>query len=581
MTGPQPAVPEPPAPDEAAAAEVPPQAGESAGVPAQAEETAAADVPAQAGPGEISEITPAGPAPTRLDVSEAGREDAAPGPAETPTGAITGFSGIQKNGMLLGNRYRLSERIATGGMGQVWRAADELLGRPVAVKLLSARHAADEQFRTRFRAEAQYAASLSHRGIARVYDYGESGEGPGVDGSAGGGVPYLVMELVEGEPLSAAISRDGRMPADVTLDIVAQSARALAVAHAAGIVHRDIKPGNLLLTPERQVKITDFGIARAALGAHLTQTGMVMGTAQYVSPEQASAHPVTAASDIYSLGVVAYECLAGHPPFTAEAPIALALAHVNKQPPPLPGDVPAPVAALVGQMLAKDPGARPGSANEVADRASALRTAVRDGQDPWATGPADMADPARWFSDPTPTTPVESQDGPDLGRAGPGTPDGTGTALSPAARPRRRLAPVLAAAAVVLAAAVGIVLALAAGRPAASPARGNGTLSHRPATVPSRHDPRPGSNDVGTFVPSPTSSPAASSAPASSPAAPSSPASPTSSPSPSSSTSAGSPPPSSSPPATSPPPSSPPTTSPPPQVPQAGPQTASAKTQDG
>jgi serine/threonine-protein kinase len=558
-------VPEPPAPDEAAAAEV----------------------PAQAGPGEISEITPAGPAPTRLDVSEAGGEDAAPGPTDTPAEAITGLSGIRKNGMLLGNRYRLSERIATGGMGQVWRATDELLGRPVAVKLLSARHAADEQFRTRFRAEAQYAASLSHRGIARVYDYGESGEAPGVDGSAGAGVPYLVMELVEGEPLSAAITRDGRMPADATLDIMAQAARALAVAHAAGIVHRDIKPGNLLLTPERQVKITDFGIARAALGAHLTQTGMVMGTAQYVSPEQASAHPVTAASDIYSLGVVAYECLAGHPPFTADAPIALALAHVNKQPPPLPGDVPAPVAALVGQMLAKDPEARPGSANEVADRASALRTATRDGQDPSVTGSAEMADPARWFSDPTPATldlgrsgPVESQDGLDLGRAGPGTPDGTGTALSPAARPRRRLAPVLVAAAVVLAAAVGIVLALATGRPAASPSRGHGTPSHRPAAAPSRHDPQPRSNDVGTFVPSPASSPAASSARASSPAAPSSPASPTSSPSPSSSTPAGSPPPSSSPPPTS-SPTPTPTQSSPAQVPQAGPETASAKTQDG
>jgi serine/threonine protein kinase len=583
-------------PGDADEPEVPAQAGEDGApeVPAQPDGDGAAEVPAQARPVEISEATPAGPAPTKLDVNEPAkgqatdreatdREEADSGTAAIPAEAtdreaITGFPEIQKNGLLLGNRYRLNERIAIGGMGQVWRATDELLGRPVAVKLLSARHAADEQFRTRFRAEARYAASLSHRGIARVYDYGESGEAPGAADAPGSGVPYLVMELVEGEPLSAAIARDGRMPADATLDIVAQSARALAAAHAAGIVHRDIKPGNLLLTPERQVKITDFGIARAAMGAHLTQTGMVMGTAQYVSPEQASARQVTAASDIYSLGVVAYECLAGHPPFTAEAPIALALAHVNKQPPPLPDDVPAGVAALVGQMLAKDPEARPASANVVADRASALRAAPQDGQDRWLAGPAELASPATWFADPTPTTPAQSQDGP-------GTPGGTTVAAAvPAARPRRRrVARVLSAAAVVLAAAVGIALALTIGKPGASQHRGHGA-PHHPAAETSSKAPKPaGYHDVGNVSPgpSPTPDPASKSSPA---PPPSSPARPTASSSPSPTKSASQSPASQSPtstPPTSPPPSSPPPSSSPPQVSQAGSQTASAMTQDG
>ena len=211
---------------------------------------------------------------------------------------------------MLNRRYRLTARIAAGGMGEVWRGTDELLGRAVAVKLLSDRHAADEQFRARFRAEARYAASLSHPGIARVYDYGESAVGPAGNGRPGTSTAYLVMELVEGEPLSATLAR-GRMSTGAALDVVAQAASALAAAHEAGIVHRDVKPGNLLITPEGQVKITDFGIARAALAAQLTQSGMVMGTAQYVSPEQATARPVTTATDIYSLGVVGYECLAG------------------------------------------------------------------------------------------------------------------------------------------------------------------------------------------------------------------------------------------------------------------------------
>jgi eukaryotic-like serine/threonine-protein kinase len=269
---------------------------------------------------------------------------------------------------VLDSRYELIERIATGGMGEVWRGNDQMLGRPVAVKLLSAAHAGDEQFRARFRAEARYAAALSHPGIARVYDYGES--------SPLGG-PYLVMELVNGEPLSAILDREGRLSPEATLDIVSQAARALDVAHQAGIVHRDIKPGNLLITADGITKITDFGIAKArsAQEMQLTATGIVMGTALYVSPEQATGAMVTGASDIYSLGVVAYECLAGEPPFIAEQPLAIAIMHKHDPVPPLPFDVPAPVSDLVMAMLAKSPEARPETARHVADRADVIRDA--------------------------------------------------------------------------------------------------------------------------------------------------------------------------------------------------------------
>ncbi len=269
---------------------------------------------------------------------------------------------------VLDGRYRLIERIASGGMGEVWRGADQILGRPVAVKLLSAAHAGDEQFRARFRAEARYAAALSHPGIARVFDYGE-------DSPLGG--PFLVMELVNGEPLAAILERVGRLAPEVTLDIVGQAARALDAAHQAGIVHRDIKPGNLLIMADGITKITDFGIAKAREAqAGLTATGIVMGTALYVSPEQATGSTVTGASDIYSLGVVAYECLAGEPPFIADQPLAIAIMHKHDPVPPLPPDVPAPVSDLVLAMLAKTPGGRPESARHVADRADVVLEAL-------------------------------------------------------------------------------------------------------------------------------------------------------------------------------------------------------------
>ncbi|GGO13263.1 hypothetical protein GCM10010116_26720 [Microbispora rosea subsp. aerata] len=266
---------------------------------------------------------------------------------------------------VLGGRYRLTSPIAAGGMGEVWRADDELLGREVAVKLLGRHVAADATFRDRFRSEARITAALTDPGIAQVFDYGEA------DGMA-----YLVMELVRGEPLSAILARNGALDPDVTLDIVQQTARGLYAAHRAGVIHRDIKPGNLLVTETGQVKITDFGIARALEAAPLTATGTIVGTAQYVSPEQASGTTLTPASDIYSLGVVAYECLAGRPPFTAETPVALALRHINDTPAPLPESVPAPVAALVTAMLAKDPAARPETGPVLLDRVRLLREAL-------------------------------------------------------------------------------------------------------------------------------------------------------------------------------------------------------------
>ncbi|WP_110240410.1 protein kinase domain-containing protein [Nocardioides gilvus] len=247
-------------------------------------------------------------------------------------------------------RYVLVSRIATGGMGEVWRAEDTALGRTVAVKLLKTEYSGDAQFRSRFESEARHAAALTHPGIAAVYDVGESAV------SDGGPLrPFLVMELVDGQPLSNLIRPSAPMDPGAVRDLLAQVGDALGVAHRAGIVHRDIKPANLLVTPERQIKVTDFGIARAAEAVALTQTGQVMGTPQYLSPEQAEGGRATAASDVYSLAVVAFECLTGRRPFEAESPVATALAHLRSPIPDLPTSVPADLAAVVRRGLAKDP----------------------------------------------------------------------------------------------------------------------------------------------------------------------------------------------------------------------------------
>lgn len=261
----------------------------------------------------------------------------------------------------MGDRYKLTERIAIGGMGEVWKAHDEILGRTVAIKILKEEYTGDEAFLRRFRAEARHTALLNHPGIADIYDYGEQ---------AGSG--YLVMELVPGRPLSVILEKEKTLPWEKTLSILAQTGRALQVAHDQGLVHRDVKPGNLLITPTRRVKITDFGIARLADQVPLTATGQVMGTVQYLSPEQATGQHATGSSDIYALGVIGYEALVGHRPFTGESQIAIALKQVNDPPPPLPEDIPAPVRALIMTMLAKEPEQRPENATKMADAAEAL-----------------------------------------------------------------------------------------------------------------------------------------------------------------------------------------------------------------
>ncbi|MDQ1053955.1 cytoskeletal protein RodZ [Arthrobacter sp. SORGH_AS 212] len=265
-------------------------------------------------------------------------------------------------GITLGGRFQLTTRIAIGGMGEVWKAKDLVLGRIVAIKVLKEEYTGDPGFLQRFRAEARHTALLNHVGIANVFDYGEE------EGSA-----YLVMELVPGQPLSSIIEHEHVLSPDRTLSIMAQTARALSVAHAQGLVHRDIKPGNLLITPDGRVKVTDFGIARLADQVPLTQTGQVMGTAQYLAPEQATGQTATGSSDIYSLGVIGYECLTGHRPFSGESQIAIALAQVNDAPPPLPETLPTPVRALLMSMLAKDPKNRPANAIKLAEAAEAIR----------------------------------------------------------------------------------------------------------------------------------------------------------------------------------------------------------------
>jgi serine/threonine protein kinase len=256
-------------------------------------------------------------------------------------------------GRLLGGRYRMEALLASGGMGEVWAARDRLLDRAVAVKVLGGAFAGDGRAAERLRREARAAGRLEHPAIARMLDLGEDG-----------GRPYLVMELLEGESLAERIARAGPMGPAEAARVVAAVADALEAAHRAGVVHRDVKPGNVFLTSDGGVKVLDFGIASAAGDTALT-TGDLLGTAAYLAPERALGHQATAAADVYALGVVLYELLAGRRPFEAGSDIELAMAHVNADPVPLAmvaPSVPPPLAAACQQAMAKDPAARPRSA---------------------------------------------------------------------------------------------------------------------------------------------------------------------------------------------------------------------------
>ena len=288
-------------------------------------------------------------------------------PSDVPCGGFMALS----SGQVLAQRYRLGRRIAVGGMGEVWQADDTRLDRQVAVKVLKPELSGDAEFRHRFQVEARMTASLSHPGIAAVHDYGETAaEGCGTPAP---GVAYLVMELVAGEPLDAILSRQTRLGAERTLDILEQAGHALQAAHERGVVHRDIKPANILITQAGAVKLTDFGIAKAVDAAPMTGNGMVLGTAHYIAPEQAAGNEAGPAGDVYSLAVVGYECLAGHRPFTADNAVSVAMMHIHRSPPPLPADVPPAVRSLIESALVKDPRRRYRTGGEFAAAAAAAR----------------------------------------------------------------------------------------------------------------------------------------------------------------------------------------------------------------
>ncbi len=373
----------------------------------------------------------------------------------------------------LTGRYYLHELIAVGGMGEVWRAADRVLARPVAVKLLRPEYSGDEVTLIRFRAEARHAGLLTHPGIAQVYDYQDATpERPA----------YLVMELVNG-PSLAGVLAGGRLVPEHAADVLAQAAAALQAAHAAGVLHRDIKPGNLLLTSDGRVKVTDFGVAQSVLTGNLTRTGSMVGTTGYLAPERVSGWQATVASDLYALGIVGYECLTGQPPFQGE-PLQVALAHRDQDLPGLPPwclSQPGAdgLAALIADLTAKDPAARPGSAAAVAERARDLRNGLAG----WRHTPAGPTRPdgAARPAGPEPANVLATRAAP-AGRAGPpladvapadvapaGTVPGMPSGTPSGTRRRRRMAAAGLPGGILAAGLLGWLLATVQAHPASAP----------------------------------------------------------------------------------------------------------------
>ena len=362
---------------------------------------------------------------------------------------------MTKESRVLGDRYELGSRLGKGGMATVFRGTDRLLGRTVAVKVLAAEFANDRKFVERFQREAQAAAGLNHPNVVSVFDIGSAD-----------GLHYIVMEFVEGRTLADIIREEGALPPQRAAEIAVAVCRALSTAHEKGMVHRDVKPGNVLLTPDDGVKVADFGIARVTAGEPLTATGSVMGTASYLSPEQAKGEKVDARSDIYSLGCVLYEMLTGRAPFEADTPVSIAYKHVEEEP-TAPSTVnpavPHELEAVVMKALAKDPADRHHS---TAEMASDLRQA--------AAAAADEATKVISPEDRTAVLPVS-----------PGGPASTAPLPAPVIREEwRRFWPFAAAAGGL--AILGIVLALTLGGDETPAPIGEQTAapSAPPATTP-------------------------------------------------------------------------------------------------
>jgi tRNA A-37 threonylcarbamoyl transferase component Bud32 len=377
-------------------------------------------------------------------------------------------------GRVLGGRYRLDRELARGGMATVWIAEDSLLSRRVAVKLLLPELAVDEGLRIRFRNEAISAARLTHPGIVATYDTGDD------DGTA-----FIVMELVEGTTLRRLIHARGRLPVPEAADITSQVADALEHAHRQGLVHRDIKPANVLVQPDGRVKVTDFGIAKAAGGDDLTRTGMVVGTARYLAPEQVNGHSVDGRADVYALGLILYEMLAGSAPFGGDSDMATAVARLTNAPEPIRTarpDVSRHLEDVVARSLARDPEYRYQSAQ-------AFKDALKPVDDMAPTGP---------LAPPPPTRPVVAPPGRGGGRAEPtevGAPPPERPA--PAAPPRRgRRWPWVVLILILLAAGAGLAYALT-NRSGSSGTPGTATAASQALPIVAAHDFDPPPGDGG------------------------------------------------------------------------------------
>ncbi len=339
----------------------------------------------------------------------------------------------------LGGRYLVESLIASGGMARVYRGRDSVLGRTVAIKVLAPPLDSDPEFVARFRREARAAAGLNHPGVVAVFDTGSDGD-----------VHYIVMEHVEGHTLAEIIRRDAPIPPERAAEIGMAVCDALSAAHEEGLVHRDVKPANVMVTPSGAIKVMDFGIARAATDT-LTRTGRMLGTAAYLSPEQARGRPADARSDLYSLGCVLYEMLTGKPPFGGESPVAVASRHVSEDPEPPTGlnpEIPAALESVVLKALAKDPAARYQSARAMGGNLAGI---VQGGLHAAAAGRDPATEPIPHGGEPTPVLPAP-------------TPTAVlGEGVDDTPRPFRRYGPVLAGAAILAVVALVLFLVFRAG----------------------------------------------------------------------------------------------------------------------